>query len=294
MNDDREFWAATTDWLEEGSDRTPPPAIDAVLLAIRTTRQERVLWSPWRNIDMTLFARVAIAAAAVVVLAVGWVNLAPDGGGGGTSPTPSPSPTPAPISSSDQALEPGRYVFVDPPSGLPATLHDTFPRMSFTVPAGWTGNSATLGKDYGEAGPAGPFLWAWYFDRGFTDPCTDHTPVQSAEGSGAAGLISVIADQPGIDAGVITDVTVGGYAGKAVDYTVTTDPATCGNGEDGFWIWGSEDDRRFGVSLNDPERVYVIDVDGTMYAFFTNEPAGISAADRAELEAIIDSIEFEP
>ena len=86
-----------------------------------------------------------------------------------------------------------------------------------------------------------------------------------AAGSGAAGLLAVIADQPGLDAGPITDVTVGGHDGKYVDYTVTTDPATCGNGQDGFWIWGTcpapvtvgcEDvgagDRRFGVEAELP------------------------------------------
>jgi hypothetical protein len=138
-------------------------------------------------------------------------------------------------------------------------------------------------------------LFAWFFDRGFTDPCTDHTPVLPASRSGAAGLLGVIASQPGVEAGPITDVTVGGRDGKYVDYTVTIDPATCGNGQDGFWIWGSAYDQRWGVSQNDPERAYAIDVDGTVYTFFTNEPRGdLLAADRAEFQRVLDSIEFEP
>ncbi len=53
-------------------------------------------------------------------------------------------------------------------------------------------------------------------------------------------------------------------------------------------------DRRYGVALNRPERAYAIDVDGKTVTFFTKEPASLSAADRAELQQVIDSMEFEP
>ena len=52
MNDDRAFERATRDWLEAGSDRTPPPVMDAVFLAVRTTPQERDLRIPWRTPTM--------------------------------------------------------------------------------------------------------------------------------------------------------------------------------------------------------------------------------------------------
>ena len=53
-------------------------------------------------------------------------------------------------------------------------------------------------------------------------------------------------------------------------------------------------DRRYGVGLNSRERAYAIDVDGKTVTFFTKEPVDLSAADRAELQQVIDSIEFEP
>ena len=320
MSDDREFLRATTDWLEAGSDRTPPKAVDAVLLAVRTTRQDRVLRSPWRVIDMQALAKALVVATAVVAIALAWINFGPSGNGiVGTAPTPTPSPTPTPVmlpEGDSVSLVAGRY-------GFP--IRATNPVISFTVPAGWAGNSTLVGKDNPGSGPcspggckgtnpaeateAAPFLFDQPFNHGFKDPCTDHTPVLPAAGSGAGGLLAVIAAQPGIDAGPITDVTVGGHAGKYVDYTVTVDPAICPSDANGggFWVWGTcpppvsygcemvgSGDRRYGVSLNGRERAYAIDVDGKTYTFLTNQPADLTVADAAAFQQVLDSIEFGP
>ena len=105
MSDDRAFERTTSDWLEAGSDRTPPHAIEAVLLAIRTTPQERDLRIPWRTIPMPAALRVAAVVAIVAVAGVVTINLlrpGPDTGVGGppiASPTVA-SPTVAPIDTS--------------------------------------------------------------------------------------------------------------------------------------------------------------------------------------------------
>lgn len=315
MSDDREFLRATSEWLEAGSDRTPPKAVDGVLLAIRTTRQDRVLPNPWRPIDMNALVKALVAGTAVVAIALAWISFGPSGNSIGTAPTPTPSPTPTPVvlpEGDSLALVPGRYAF---PSSA------TNPKISFTVPSGWMGDSILVGKGPGPCSPnscqgtnpasdnaAAPFLFNQPFDHGFKDPCTDHTPVLPTAGSGAAGLLGVIAGQPGIEAGPITDVTVGGHVGKYVDYVVTVDPATCGTGDNGgFWIWGTcpasvalgcemvgSGDRRFGVSLNGRERAYAIDVDGKTVTLLSNQPADLTAADVAEFQQVLDSIKFEP
>ena len=41
MNDKRDFDRAVDRWLDDGSDATPPHVIDGVLLAVRSTPQER-------------------------------------------------------------------------------------------------------------------------------------------------------------------------------------------------------------------------------------------------------------
>ena len=139
MSDDRDFQHATTDWLEAGSDRTPPKVVDAVLLAVRTTRQDRVLPNPWRQFDMNALAKALVAAAAVVAIALAWIGFGQSGNNVGVAPiptpTPSPTPTPQVLSGDGGPLEPGRRY------ALPGRA--TNPAISIVVPSGWTGSSAS-------------------------------------------------------------------------------------------------------------------------------------------------------
>ena len=95
MND-RLFDNAVNDWLESGSDRTPPPAIDAVLLAVKTTPQERDLRIPRRFTEMAFPMRLAAGIAIVAVVAVGALLYVNRGTGPRVGGQPTPSPTLAP------------------------------------------------------------------------------------------------------------------------------------------------------------------------------------------------------
>jgi hypothetical protein len=87
---DQLFEHAVHDWLDDGSDRTPATAIEAVLLAVKTTPQERVLRIPRRFIPMTTSLRLAALIAIVAIAGVGAVILTT--GRSSTPPTPSESP----------------------------------------------------------------------------------------------------------------------------------------------------------------------------------------------------------
>jgi hypothetical protein len=91
---DQLFERAVRDWLEDGSDRTPRSAIDGVLLAVKTTPQERDLRIPWRFIQMPSYLRYAAAAAIVLIVGVGLLafNLRSPSAGTGGSPAPSVLP----------------------------------------------------------------------------------------------------------------------------------------------------------------------------------------------------------
>lgn len=155
MNDDRAFDRAVDDWLADGSDRTPEPAVEAVLLAIRTTPQERDLRIPWR--DSTMPTPLRLVAAIAIVAVVGFVGLsylAPGTGPtvGGASPTPSPSatatPEPSPTPSPSSAL-----------LGTSTWTTYTSSQYGFTIghPPDWTEVPATRAWTF-EADASNPVL----------------------------------------------------------------------------------------------------------------------------------------
>ena len=86
MSDDRAFERTTSEWLEAGSDRTPPHAIEAVLLAIRTTPTGTGSPDPVEDHPHADALRVAAVVAIVAVAGVVTINLlrpGPDAGVGG-------------------------------------------------------------------------------------------------------------------------------------------------------------------------------------------------------------------
>ena len=125
----------------------------------------------------------------------------------------------------------------------------------------------------------------------FVDPCTNHTLVKPAPGPGVDALADAFAHQPGTTAGPPTAVTVGGYRGKVVELTVTADITKC----DRFTIWASPDgNSRFVQGTNEMNRMYILDVGGRRFTFSARIPARTTAADRAELEAILASLDIQP
>ena len=89
MSDNRDFDQAVDRWLDDGSDATPPGVIEAVLLAARSTPQERDLRILWRTSSMR---RLAYAAAAVAAVAVTVTMLSALGPRFGIGSEPSPTP----------------------------------------------------------------------------------------------------------------------------------------------------------------------------------------------------------
>ncbi len=146
MKSDRDFERAAAEWLDAGSDWTAPHVIDAVLLAVRTTPQERGFRIPWRTTSMR---NLLYAAGAVGILAVAGVaafyTLGP-GSNVGSGPPPSPaaqpsqaqSPTPGPTT--QPTLEPSPTVPTASPIDTTSWTAYTSERYGFTIghPADWT------------------------------------------------------------------------------------------------------------------------------------------------------------
>lgn len=302
MTDDREFWRATTDWLETGSDRTPPHAVDAVLLAVRSTRQERPLPVPWRSFPMQTYLRVAIAAAAVVAASVAWLNFTPRDNVGdvvapsGTvvptpsstptsTPNPSPTPRPLPVPTGDSGLPlqaGARYVVTDP---FP------FP-MSIVAPPGWSGhiggpNAVWLGPLDGD-----DVVSFQRFDKVFTDPChPEPGGMVPSIGPAASDLVNAIVTRPGLAPTTPTSTTLGGRPATELRLMLGAPQSDCTNGTYQLWELplGATNQLQTGMS----ERAWVMDVDGQRLVVLAIDAGDASQVQQDAIQQVIDSIRFE-
>jgi hypothetical protein len=92
------------DWLEGDPNTAPEPTLEIVLAAFPSTKQRRGSRLPWRFSLMPTSFKLALGAAAVVVVVLGGAFAlgprSPNGvGGPGSTPSPSPSITSVPSSS---------------------------------------------------------------------------------------------------------------------------------------------------------------------------------------------------
>ena len=127
---------------------------------------------------------------------------------GRSSPTVAPAATASPAAEAptpslgEGPLQPGRY-----------GLSWDGPPMTIEVPAGWEGTAAGVGK-FGENAEVAWGGWSEPVTRVFGDACQerdDHVPVDGT----LQGLVDALDAQGSTDA-TITDVTIGGFAGKRV------------------------------------------------------------------------------
>jgi hypothetical protein len=312
MNDDHDFEHATREFLDDGSDRTPAATIDAVLLAVRTTPQERDLRIPWRTAPMSNPIRLVAAIAVIVVAGVAAFNLfgpSPDIGGVGAggepsaSPSPAPTSTPTPTAAASAAAPEFPGVSDDVAAGtyMWAAGGATPADVTFTIPAGWMSRYGIPHKDRG--GPGEIAVGNWIIANVYTDPCQWQGSLLSpAVGPTVDDLATALVAQKGRSATAPTDVTLGGYPAKRVELSIPADldRAACDEGVIRTWVAPGEDT----ALVNDTENlgmhpgqlnvVYIVDVNGDRLVIDTWHMPGTSAADLAELDAILASMRIEP
>jgi len=109
MTDDRSLERAARSFIEVGPTQAPEAAVEAALLRIQSTSQERD-WFPWRLPHMTTPLRLALLVGAAV-LAIAGVGLLTTGG-------PGPGPGPSPSSSPSASPSPGAIVPVRMPDAI--------------------------------------------------------------------------------------------------------------------------------------------------------------------------------
>ena len=302
MSADRDVTRIVRSWLHEDAHEDADRVLGLVLDEIDTTPQRRASWLAWRFPIMNNAVRVAIAAAALVVVALIGLQLFGGGnvGGPGESPsqsesptlepTPSPSATPAAAFPPPGVMAVGRHSMTL--AGVPLSIELTA--------TGWRSNG-DFGLDKGNylsgtSDAASFILWPKSAaDNTFSDPCTE-TPLDPPAGPSSAERAAAVSTLAGIElVSGPTAVTVGGHAAQHVVIKI---PDTIGCAPDKFYLWYDADDPtgelgRYATALGSTIYVWIIDVDGTIVWIDGETYATSSASAAEEVQKVVNSIQFE-
>jgi hypothetical protein len=248
---------------------------------------------------MNNFAKVLVATAAVVAVAVVAINLLPGGrsGTGGVPPSPSTSPTVPPLPSTNPTPEPSASLVTHAltPFG-PGGFDDKDPRaaaitFTFDAPASWE-RFEEIGVWIDSNGP--PDGADLMFFRGgglFSDPCLTEEEADAAAdvavGPTVDDLVTALVDHPSLDVSSPVDVTLAGFSGKYLDLLVPDDISSCAT-------YKPLDGHHYAQGPGQRWHMWVLDVGGVRVLVETNDFAGTSAQRLAEEQAMIDSLEINP
>jgi hypothetical protein len=310
MSTDQDTTRIVRSWMREDGHESADRVLDAVLDALDTTPQRRAGWPAWRT-TMNKFVTIGLGAAAVIaVLLVGAQLLDSPSGGLGADPTSTatsdPTPPPSPTATEWSGLPAGAFV-----------ISDDKVRVTVDVAApGWSPYrefEAMYKNDDGLDAPdtvgAGLLAWAWPAGTEFNvfgDPCQWHTTSPETPATTPDEIAAAFADQAQTEATAPVDVTVGGYAGKAVTLHVPMSYEVPGAtreeefgdcDDDAFALYGIESDEptheRNVQGPGQIDELWILDVDGSIVILDAAYSPATPAELVEELRALAESATFE-
>jgi hypothetical protein len=291
-----EFDYRIADWLEDDPDMAPSIVLETVVGALPSIPQRR----SWRFLPRFYpMPRLSIAATLLLVAAVGlsaWIAGSRGGMGGvPTTPLPTVVPTQAPASPRalggiDQGsnLTAGGYRVVNPfesPFGF--SLHGENWQLQVLEH-----NIAWFDRSDGARGIG--FLGVFRPNNVYLDACHSKSgpvPADTVEDFAAA-----LAALPGYTVGPITDVAIGGALGKSltIENSIDVEAEGCSDASVKLATYD-----RFGTDVpifgatGDPEQILLLDVNGEVVLVQTVALDNATAAELAETEQTIKSIDFD-
>ena len=245
-----------------------------------------------RNITL-----IGVAAAALLVIAgivaIGLLNDPPVAAPATTIVTTTDAPatsttdvttTSAPVGSMDTVLD---------IAGRGATTY-----LILSLPDGWTsiGWAVTKGADYN------PFISYWYVENVFGDRCNSAGDVlDPVPGPTVDDLAAAFVEAWGPYATAPVDADLGGYSGKYMVLTVPTTSAECTSVNMNGWMesgaapvapGSAGQASRYFLAEGQIEEIWILDVKGFRQVINSSHLPETSAADRAEAQQIVDSMEI--
>jgi hypothetical protein len=234
--------------------------------------------------------RRLVTAAAAVVAVIGLAGIAFAVGtnsGDDETPAPADAPTVAPTTVAPTTVAPTTETgaFAGSEGDVPWTV---------TMPAGWE-NSDYWNSGWGvvKGDPLFGFVTA-EVDHVYADPCL--WELVPPFGPTVDDLVAAWADVPGFDATATTDVTVDGYAGKQIEFTVPDyNDDQCEDGRYGIWQepFAFDDGPHYWAQGPDQHnQVWILDVDGTRLVILASYFPDTSPQDRAAVDEMLASIQI--
>jgi hypothetical protein len=301
MSLDPETTRIVRSWLDEGVTELPDRVLDAVLDQVPATPQRRATWWPARRTQsmntMLKFGLAAVVVAVAVLIGISYFGTSSVGGPGVDSSTPTPEPSVAEPSPTPVGLLPeGPHLLNDGEEleGIP-----TLP-LTVTIPApGWYGEpgDGILIKNDNSGAPDGAGMIVFFGDLYvYGDPCAWATTRPDAPATTVDELVAALTAQASRDATAPIDVTVDGYAGKSITLHVPEDAdfSECDSGTFGSWgVPGSDESPfRYHQDPGQIDKLWIVDVDGTLAVIDTAHYEGTPQSVVEELEAIVESGRF--
>jgi hypothetical protein len=287
MSSDRDTARIVRSWLEEGRTTLPDWVRDDVFDRLPATPQRRSRGTAWRFLTMPTAAKTAIAAAAVILVAVGALAFLQRPTGPGVAPTPSPTTAPTPTATPEPVSD-------LPQSGptAPGTYRVGGSNILVTVPSGWViedGRDLRKNRDL----PTELTLLFWRPDIGVhADACLQDPP-PPLTGPTADNLLTALRAQESTDVSEPIDVTFGEIAAQQLTLSPSegVDPATCANGLLQAWTAPVRNGNWFGFT--GPNIFYVSETEAGRVVFAKGNEPDATAEDLAELDAMLESMAYE-
>lgn len=302
MNANHDVTRIVRSWIREEETDSADRVLQVVLSRLDTTPQRRSWWPARRTPNMNPAYKVAFAAVAVLVAVVVGYNVLPKVPGPGNptlqpttqptvAPTPSPAATVPPMPPEGRALSPGQYAIQVPDSDIRAVV---------TVEGGWTSGLYFIMNPPALTKQVSFWTVANVYDD-ICDPATGGLPTASqlprpAVGSSVNELVAALDDQANSDMSALTDVTVGGYAGKRVTMALSESSEDCiglgGDESRPMWVDATgQPQRRLQPGFVDT--LWIVDVDGQRVVIVTHQAFEGPGEDADSIAGVIGSVEFE-
>ena len=175
--------------------------------------------------------------------------------------------------------------------------------ITLEVPANWTGLGQGRGQalivktldaqPFGEVGPT-VLLGIYAIDSVYADPCHDRAPAPRGPPSLVA-FVAALTHAVGVQAGRIEDTTVGGLPATVFDLHSTIDMDQCQSKPFNQWSFRAESGvgHGNGTSSGGHQRIWLLDVDGTIILLDADSGDDSFTEDVEELYQIVESIRFE-